>query len=264
MESKAVPFSGRHDLDTFRFRKTIAMGHTFILLIIFTPPLIFCTILGQNLDGIYFAGRKLWLVIIILFLFGICFPFLHVFLAPKRSTRLILPSVWLPCALILLSCSAYQWNTEHAETALFNRDCYAFETKRDLNRAYQVAEEIYDACVLLPGLAIEGVSVGDCPQYAVAKEKWGLQFRYLESLEQRFHCAGVCRSQTSKRLWFDAGMPAPSCALFAIQWLHLATVQTKIIIGYCLIVAIAVLPARQALLIPLVQHLEKQTDLEDA
>jgi len=251
------------DPSLFKFRKTIAFGHTFVLLVIFAPPLIFCTILGQNLDGIYFAGRKLWLVIIILPLLSILFPIWHVFMMPRRSTSLILPSVWLPCMMIGVAASGFHWNVENAEHQLFNRDCYAFEVKRNLNRAYQVAEDIYDQCVLRPGLGMEQVSVRDCPFYDDALPKWGAEFRYLESLEQRFHCAGVCRSQPGKRLWDNAGTEAPNCALFAIQWLHSASIQSRIVLWYIIFIAVAVFPARQMLLNPMIHHLEKQHNINE-
>lgn len=257
-----APVVGK-DPTLFKFRKTIALGHTFVLLVIFAPPLIFCTILGQNLDGIFFAGRKLWLVILILPLLSIFFPVWHVLMMPRRSTSLILPSVWLPCMMIGVAASGFHWNVENAEHALFNRDCYAFENKRKLNRAYQVAEEIYDECVLRPGLALEMVSVRDCPLYTENLPKWAPEWRYLESLEQRFHCAGVCRSQPAKRLWDNAGVEAPNCALFAIQWLHAAAIQSRIVIWYTLFIAFAAFPTRQLLLNPLVHYLEKENNVNE-
>jgi len=62
----------------------------------------------------------------------------------------------------------------------------------------------------------------------------------LKGLEQRFQCAGICSS--ARRLWENAGASAPSCGLFAAQWVRGGLIEAQFVLWYSVLVLLASIP----------------------
>jgi hypothetical protein len=228
-------------------RRRFAGGHAFVLLVLFSPPLTLCSSLLVSLDVVFFVGRW-WLAPLLLLPLALIFPLLTV--ARPRPTGLILASVLTPCVVFILVGQHYATHTEVAVTTLRSRDCFALDEKKELARAHQVAEQIYRGCA---EAASGTASVAGCPGYKEAAEQHGRQFDYLESLELRFPCSGICHR--GLRLWgLDHGMEAPSCGLFVAEWMGAAHTQAEMVLAYSTVVALAAIPGITVVLQPFLQN----------
>lgn len=227
-------------------RRRFAGGHAFALGVLFSPPVVLCCSLLVSLDVVYFVGRW-WLLPVLLLPLVFIFPLLTV--ARPRPAGLILGSLLTPCVVFILVGQHYGTMTDIAVTTLRSRDCFVLEEKRELQRAYEVATQIYRSCV---GTATREVSVARCPGYEEAAKEHGRQFSYLESLEARFPCAGICHRGI--RLWEqDHGMEAPSCGLFVAQWMEAAHIDAEMVLAYSVVVALTGIPGVLAVLHPFLQ-----------
>ncbi|CAK0868499.1 unnamed protein product [Prorocentrum cordatum] len=240
-------------------RRRFAGGHAFVLLVLFAPPLTLCASLLVSLDVVFFVGRW-WLSPLLLLPLALIFPLLTV--VRPRPTGLILASVLTPCVVFILVGAHYASHTEVAVTTLRSRDCFALDDKKELARAHQVAEQIYRGCA---EAVLGTASVAGCPGYREAAEQYGRcrgrqltssgarQFDYLESLEVRFPCAGICHR--GLRLWGPGrGQEAPSCGLFVAEWMGAAHTQAEMVLAYSTVVALAAIPGTTVVLQPFLQN----------
>mmetsp|Transcript_46583 Transcript_46583/g.123025 ORF Transcript_46583/g.123025 Transcript_46583/m.123025 type:complete len:264 (+) Transcript_46583:127-918(+) len=235
-----------------KLRRLINGGHVVFLLFLFAPPLTLCVAMGVEVDVAFFIGRWSWAGLIILPMILAMSATTHV----RKSRAVVLAAIWVPAAILALIGGLYRARAEITAASLESRDCFAFQDKRQLQRAYQVADELWEACVnqvVLPASADSPPkSVRDCPAYPGAMAEWGVQFQYLEGLESRFQCAGICHR--GKRLWNEAGQIAPSCGPFVAQWLHAAHSQAAIVLWYSVFVILLMFPGHIFLLMPLFEQ----------
>lgn len=229
------------------FRRRFAVGHAFILMALFVPPLTLCVALSLNLHVAYFVGRSSSWVILVLLFVVLVFPMLHTW--SWQPTGALLVSALLPCAAFLAVGVHYSSQTAVAIGSLQSRDCFGFDEKRDLQRAYQVALDLYSNCA---AARADGVSVAECPGYMAASEQWGRQFLYLQTLETQFQCGGICHR--GRRLWNQPlGYEKPSCSLFAAEWLDVAHVQSQLLLSFSVVVPPAAIVAVIVFLVPYVK-----------
>mmetsp|Transcript_7074 Transcript_7074/g.15229 ORF Transcript_7074/g.15229 Transcript_7074/m.15229 type:complete len:245 (-) Transcript_7074:144-878(-) len=226
-------------------QRQLAYGHFLVLAAVFFPSFSLCLSLSYNEDVAFFVGRYARLALVLL-PFLVAVPLLHLCMRPKRGT-FFLGSVWIPAVILAWVGGTIRERTGIASASLVNRDCNAFPEKRALHRAHEVAEDVYKTCVaegLMPN------SIMDCPDYPTLEEDSRSQMDYLQGLEKRFPCAGICRP--GMRLWSGAGSEAPACGMFVAQWLSGANTQASIILGYSVLSIILSIPAYTHIAKPLV------------
>jgi|Transcript_45465 hypothetical protein len=237
-----------------RLRRLLNIGHVAFLLFLFAPPLTLCVAMAAEVNIAYFVGRSAWWAVLIIVTLFLAFAFFRV----RRTKPVVLATIWVPAALLALVGGIYRLRAEITAASLESRDCFAFKDKRELQRAYQVADELWESCVnqvILPAsVDATPTKITDCPAYPSAVATYGKQFAYLESLESRYQCAGICHR--GKRLWDEAGTIAPSCGPFVSQWLYAGHAQASIVLWYSVIVILTMFPAHSLLMMPLFEQYE--------
>jgi len=83
-------------------------------------------------------------------------------------------------------------------------------------------------------------SIEECPTYPEVFSESPVDFMYLKGLEHRFQCAGICNS--ARRLWEGAGTSAPSCGLFAAQWVRGGLIEAEFMLWYSVSVVLIAVP----------------------
>merc|ERR1719291_804137 len=131
-----------------------------------------------------------------------------------RSGAFFLASIWIP-AIIFTMCGGFMEARLKVTTgSLGSFDCLGFEEKRELRRAYEAAHGAYNLCVLRPGYETAGVD--ECPEYKGLFKEWPRQLKYLQDIERRLPCAGICGGN-EMRLFHEAGVPARACGPLCIR-----------------------------------------------
>lgn len=211
----------------------MALAHTFLLVSLFIPPLMLCVQLINNVDVEYFIGSHVAKLAYLVVLFVVLLPVAH--LVSKMHPWLFLLSVWIPAFCFVGIGWHYRDQADLVIGALQSRDCGGFVEKRELAKAYEEAQGLYNACSKFVSNSIE-----ECPQYNDVYREFPAEFNYFRGLEMRFQCTGICTS--SRRLWDSAGTPAPPCSLFAAQWLNGGLVEAQFILWYAVILILFSIP----------------------
>jgi hypothetical protein len=219
------------------FRRGVCLMHSFLLLAIFVPPALLLWQLTHITDVRYFMGT-LWAdvayaaVIVTLIL-----PLLHMHL--RLHPWAFLMSLWSPALIFVAVAWHYRAGTFMVKEALLSSDCDAFAEKRPLEQAHDRASALYD------NYCDHSVfSITTCQHYEQTFNTAPKEMAYLQDLEKRFQCAGFCHS--ARRLWEEAGMPAPACSLFAEQWIQGGHMQARFVLWYNVIIILAAVPAMMA------------------
>jgi hypothetical protein len=226
----------------------VAISHTIVLATVFFPPFVMCIAMSGP-DVAYFVGRSYFAPMLVLIPLLILVPLLHLCFRPLN------PFFYLGTMLIPAILFAYIGLEIHSHAgvageALINRDCFHYPQKLGLQRAYMSALEFYMPCkVQFPG----HTSVAHCPGYDQLLRTFPKEMPYLQGLEWRFPCAGICRN--ADRLWSNAGAPAPTCGLFAAQWLQGAASQAWVVLLYSLIAGLLSIPAYILIAQPVIHRL---------
>jgi len=215
------------------FKRGVAMSHAFLLFAIFIPPFMLSVQLSHNVDLQHFVGTfasKISYFVLVLILLV---PMAH--LTSRLHPWVFLMSVWIP-GFIFIGIGWYYRDYAHsAVNALNSPDCGNFAEKRSLQQSFNLAQDLYDHCGKFVSFSIE-----ECPTYAEVFSESPVDFMYLKSLEHRFQCAGICHS--ARRLWEGAGTSAPSCGLFAAQWVRGGEIEAEFMLWYSVFVVIAAVP----------------------
>lgn len=206
------------------------MLHFGVLLGIFMPAFMLCINLSTNNDFRYFIG-SLPLISIFVLLFILLVPFMDTIF--KLPSWWFLASVWIPVGIFVVIGNLTRHEAYRVMAALDNPDCYSFAEKRDLQRAYSSAQQLYHQCSSQPGF----LGLQECPGYEELIADWQPEIRYLKAVEAQFPCAGICHE--SERLWSSAGTQAPACGLFVGQWIYGSYIQCVIVMWYSMFVGIA-------------------------
>ncbi|CAK0868495.1 unnamed protein product [Prorocentrum cordatum] len=241
--------------------RRFAGGHAFVLLVLFAPPLTLCASLLVSLDVVFFVGRW-WLSPLLLLPLALIFPLLTV--VRPRPTGLILASVLTPCVVFILVGAHYASHTEVAVTTLRR---VAIASPWTTRRSWRVptrslskftagaprrswAQRAWQAAPATGRRPSSTAGAGADSSPPVAR---GSQFDYLESLEVRFPCAGICHR--GLRLWGPGrGQEAPSCGLFVAEWMGAAHTQAEMVLAYSTVVALAAIPGTTVVLQPFLQN----------
>jgi hypothetical protein len=126
-------------------------------------------------------------------------------------------AVVIPSAALVGICQVQAWQLEAAAATLVSSDCDSFAKKATVQRAWQVAEDLRNSCKsslessrgLEPD---EGFDLHTCPGYSSLESTFGLQWSFLEELEQKYHCGGWCSAATTQ--WVSSPSHAlDSCSL---------------------------------------------------
>lgn len=257
MQQARGPFvQGAEQKNNTKLRRLLNVGHVAFLIFLFAPPLTLCVALGADMNVAYFVGRWAWWSLIILPMIGI----MALATGARKSKAMVLATIWVPAAVLCLVGGLYRARTEIVAHSLQSRDCFAFQDKRELQRAYQVADELWESCnnqVILPAsMTSTPKSVMDCPAYPDAAVTYRKQFAYLERLEANYQCAGICHR--GKRLFHEAGVIAPSCGPIAAQWLLAGHSQAAIVLWYSVFVILLMFPGHVFLMMPLLEQLDEE------
>lgn len=228
-------------------------GHALTLFMIFFPPFTLCLCLAFNVDVSFFVGRGA-LLCLIMIPWMIAVPLVHYWTVPRGW--FFFASVLIPCVFFAFIAGSYRERTMVVEGALMNPDCHAFWEKRDLQKAHETALFLYRNCsrqAEREDWVIQ--SVTQCPSYPLVMYQMDLvrEFSYLQSLEARFPCAGICGGEHT-RLWSNPGTKAPSCDLFAAQWVHGGNIQASIMLGFCAVAILSSIPGYQFLVKPFLDN----------
>lgn len=215
------------------FKRGVAMTHTFLLLAIFVPPFMLCLQMSANQDLQYFVGATVAKFAYSVVVLVLLVPLAH--LSMRLHPWAFLLSVWVPAFIFVGIGWHYRDSANNTVNALQSMDCGGFVEKRDLQNSYNQAQTLYNSCAKFVTNSIE-----ECPQYAEVYEMAPADFNYLKGLEQRFQCAGICNS--ARRLWQNAGASAPSCGLFAAQWVRGGLIEAQFVLWYSVLVLLASIP----------------------
>lgn len=220
-------------------RRSLAMGHTIMLAAVFFPPFVLCLSLSGP-DVSYFVGRG-WLLALVTIPLILFVPFLHMWIRPKKPMFYIF-SIIIPAVVFTLVAGAVRMKADVAHNALMQRDCFLLKDQQNLHRAYMAALDFYQPCAVTSGLQGSPMpSITECPRYLTFEKDFHREMTYLENMESRFPCAGICRN--GRRIFDKPGNPAPACGLFVAQWLGSASVHASIIIWYNILALAAAVPA---------------------
>jgi len=215
------------------FKRGVAMSHAFLLFAIFVPPLMLCLQMMMNTDLAFFVGtfaaKMAWLVVFII----LVVPVAH--LTTRLHPWVFLMSVWAPAFIFVGIGWYYRDYARNTIVALQSPDCQGWAEKRSLQESYYLGQSLYNKCGKFVSFSIE-----ECPTYAEVFAEAPEDFMYLKGLEHRFQCAGICNS--ARRLWEGAGVSAPSCALFAAQWVRGGLVEAEFVLWYSVAVILISVP----------------------
>lgn len=122
---------------------------------------------------------------------------------------IVIISIFVPAITLLVISDIVMTVAYDKADQLFSTDCDTFEGKRELQRAWNVAENMYFKCLqdtiaqqnrnLTLETAVQLYRITDCEEYAPAHAQHARQWDYLQYLEENHVCAGWCSGAT--RLW---------------------------------------------------------------
>mmetsp|Transcript_112628 Transcript_112628/g.342813 ORF Transcript_112628/g.342813 Transcript_112628/m.342813 type:complete len:303 (-) Transcript_112628:47-955(-) len=213
----------------------------FILMLVLGLPAISCAAIASHPSVLYWVGRS-GLVVPTAAMLWVLLS--HEFLARKvvkRRLAVILVLV-IPTASMMLAAHGHKVTAVGLRAKLETEDCLAFHGKARLERAWQEARQILDACVErqanltgAPGAEVERVtSLRLCPGYAKGQARWAREWGYLEALEATQRCAGWCSAE--RPLWrtFLGEAPHDRCSLVAAEMLGGEVHRTaRQVVVYC-------------------------------
>jgi len=220
-------------LNKSAFKRGVAMTHTFLLFAIFVPPFMLCLQIANNQDLEYFVGSSVAKLSYICGAIVLLVPMVH--LQARLHPWAFLLTVWVPAFIFITIGWHYRDTATGVVQALQSIDCIGFAEKRDLQVSYNKGQTLYNNC----GKDVTN-SIEECPQYPEVFDSNAADFTYLKSLEHRFQCAGLCSS--ARRLWESAGSSAPSCGLFAAQWVRGGLIEAQFVLWYNVVVLLASVP----------------------
>jgi hypothetical protein len=212
------------------FVNGVAMAHAFLLFSIFIPCIMLCVQMSRNVDLDYFVGVGVAQLSYLLMAFIIMVPMMHFFMS--FSPWFFLLSMWIP-GFGFAGIGMYYWSESYvAVNALRSSNCTQdFLPKAELQISYNSGQDLYHAC---HAMVID--SIEDCVQYDNVYDMSPEDFAYLQGLERRFQCAGICNSGV--RLWEQAGTSAPACGLFVAEWVNAASKSSQLMLWYSAIVVV--------------------------
>jgi len=243
----------KHSDEICRLRRLFAVGHAALILITFAPLLFLMLAVGLNVDVVYFVGWPFSLLLVFVAT-ALFLPLLHLCVRP--TSTLFQLGFWVPALVLTASAVVYTMELAAARNAMASAECLASPAKSQLNLAYNSANEFFTICQTIrgqpPGKASEVENIADCRDYEHMLDEWGNDFRYLEAVESRFPCAGMCYN--ARRLWYDTGALAPNCSPFILQKIHAAYIQALIVLGCSILLLLLMIPSQSMLVGPMLEH----------
>jgi len=221
--------------DRLHIKRCVSIIHLLVLLILFIPPVMLCTTIASNQDVVHFIGVGVMRLSYLAVPGFLLIPLIHGCLK-KVPHWLFLMTLWAPAVFFIFLSYYYKDQLRLVSGALENQDCFAFTEKRYLHQSYVKAVEVYNDCSEHNLVS----SIRDCPHYYDISIDWALEWDYLQDLEARFYCTGICGS--GRRIWEHAGAPAPSCGPFVSQWIRGANIQADLVMGYDIFLLVLAVP----------------------
>jgi hypothetical protein len=215
------------------FKRGVCMMHTCLILSLFVPPALLLWQLTHITDVRYFMGYYWADAAYAVALASLVVPMLH--LKMRLHPWAFLFSIWIPAFTFVAVAWHYRDGTFSVMEALASRDCLSFAEKRPLEHAHDTAAALYDTCQ-----NSMVYSIAECPQYEEVLNQAPREMAYLQDLENRFPCSGFCHG--ARRLWEDAGSPAPACGLFAEQWIQGGNMQARFVLWYNVVIILVSVP----------------------
>eukprot|EP00929_Paragymnodinium_shiwhaense_P036261 TRINITY_DN19452_c0_g1_i1.p2 TRINITY_DN19452_c0_g1~~TRINITY_DN19452_c0_g1_i1.p2 ORF type:complete len:249 (-),score=48.85 TRINITY_DN19452_c0_g1_i1:38-784(-) len=234
-------------------RRALALGHTMMLAAVFFPPFVLCLSLS-GADISYFVGRG-WMIALAIVPLLLLVPFLHMWIRPKKWPFYLF-SVLIPAVVFACVAGVIRVRSDTAHNALMQRDCFVMKEQMTLHRAYMAAMDFYIPCATQ--WQLQGYStptINQCAHYEVFAKDYPQEMHYLQNMEMRFPCAGICRN--GRRIFDKPGNPAPACGLFVAQWLEGASVHASIVIWYVILTTIVAIPSFFVFVSPIVNSCER-------
>mmetsp|Transcript_79897 Transcript_79897/g.230964 ORF Transcript_79897/g.230964 Transcript_79897/m.230964 type:complete len:256 (+) Transcript_79897:168-935(+) len=234
-------------------RRLFAVGHGITVNFVLLPLLPLALGVATGADVVFWAGRSIQVAIFAL-LIALALPALGLCFRP--TSRFYLTSVWLPMGFLAATSIICRSRIGTASKALMSPMCADHVVKHDLEQAYEDADGLYGTCIAMLVREKGGIpdiaGVADCSRYRKAAIRWGKEFNYLASLEDRYPCAGMCYG--GRRLWEDAGELGPPCGPFVAQALDGARLQVNVLLAYSLIVIVLMMASQATMLGSLVRR----------
>lgn len=182
---------------------------TFCCFLMFASPLSLTLSLAYDTTVGYWIGRQsLWA-----WIFPVVFIVGHIVHVQKGFPKkpVVLLCTLLPGIAFLVLGDIHLSVAYDLSDQLFSTDCDTFESKRQLDRAWQKAYTLYTGClnrtVASGGVkhnftmtsALELYRIHHCEEYEDALQEQKAEWTYLRHLEENHHCSGWCES--GQRLW---------------------------------------------------------------
>mmetsp|Transcript_43353 Transcript_43353/g.119946 ORF Transcript_43353/g.119946 Transcript_43353/m.119946 type:complete len:303 (-) Transcript_43353:112-1020(-) len=177
---------------------------TLVLLLVFGIPCVSCTLMTTQSSVAYWIGNSGF------YTSACCFLWIllghHVFFSSARRF-VVIQLLVLPGIAFVLVAHSHRLVALDVEEQLVVQDCVAFPGKHRLERAWNEANAILEACVDnqiritgSPRHEVERNSVVQrCPGYAEGSKEWGRDWDYLQALETEERCSGWCEYR--RALW---------------------------------------------------------------
>lgn len=180
---------------------------TFAMFCIFMTPIWQMSHLGHDTTVRFWVGRWCDMAMFL----PIIFIATHLIHIEKRTPHkpAVLASIFIPCIVLLILADVVMTTAYDKADQLFSTDCDTFSGKRELQREYVYAQELYKSCItetaareggnLTAASAAKLFRINDCEEYATAHKQHQRHWDYLSYLEEEHQCSGWCAR--SSRLW---------------------------------------------------------------
>jgi len=213
---------------------------TFFCLATFSMPIWITYHLGEDENVKQWISTKVWLV---LFLF-IPYALAHVVHSIKgHPVRLVLMTCLIGSSVILLMISDYVLLKAYSlANAFYAQDCDTFAGKRMMEEEWQQARVFYASCVAkkasalnMPfAKAVTQYRIQSCPGYDEEVAGVHPAWKYLDFLEEQYHCSGWC--QEAEPIWTFAstsdscGSAVADVMFHKIRWSAMQVVLYMILV----------------------------------
>lgn len=184
---------------------------TLVCCLLFLFPSFLLAKIGWNLTASYWqpfgAVMTLSLALVPLIIVGA-----HVIHARKMVPvkKVVIFGIFVPATIIILMADMFYESSWRKAQDLADRDCDAFQGKRDLQNSWEVAYYIYESCLNQTNVVSgytraqlqKNFRLDDCEDYSMISDEYQAykyDWLYLEHLEKSLACSGWC--YPGQQLW---------------------------------------------------------------
>lgn len=193
------------------------MAYTFFCVFIFVSPITKLARVVNDSQVYHWIGEAPQVVVWLPVIFIVFAHILHRQRRGPNRLAVIISLIGSSVVLLILS-HTVMTRSVILGSQFFSTDCTSFGEKAALERSWQAARTFQAGCGASSDSGF-GSLVSHCPGYSrelISNPSWA----YLESLERRFACGGLCTSD--RQLWsYHGAHEADSCAVALggmMQW----------------------------------------------